>query len=126
MGNRRTLNGVSPLWLGIGISGSLLALLLVTETWLGRWGALQIDGDFDPLTRSPTGVLRDLRLAIVHCLLAGYLPAAFLRVIQSGRRNVLLLQDALAIAGAPGVRRFREGLRTSYTTHISESFQSDE
>lgn len=96
MANRGTPKWKSPLWLGIGISGSLLVLLLVTETMLGRWGALQIDGEFDPLARSPTGILRDLRLAIVHCLLAGYLPAAFLHVIQSGRRHVLLLQEALS------------------------------
>ena len=96
MAKRRTLNGVSPFWLGIGISGSLLVLLLVTETMQGRWEALHIDGDFNPLARSPTGVLRDLRLAIVHCLLAGYLPAALLHVIQSGRRQVLLMQEALS------------------------------
>jgi hypothetical protein len=95
VGNRKTLDRISPLWLGVGISGSLLVLLLVTETLLGRWAALQIDGEFDPLVRSPTGVLRDLRLAIVHCLLAGYLPAALLRVVQSGRRHVLKLQTAL-------------------------------
>ena len=95
MTNRRMIERTSPLWLGIGISGSLLVLLLLTETMLGQWGALQIEGEFDPLARAPTGVLRDLRLAIVHCLLAGYLPAAFLHVIQSGRRHVLMLQDAL-------------------------------
>jgi hypothetical protein len=67
----------------------------VIETVLARWAGLQVGGDFDPLARGPTGVLRDLRLAIVHCLLAGYLPAAFLHVIQSGRRNVLVLREAL-------------------------------
>jgi hypothetical protein len=67
----------------------------VIETVLARWAGLQVGGDFDPLARGPTGVLRDLRLAIVHCLLAGYLPAAFLHVIQSGRRNVLVLRAAL-------------------------------
>jgi hypothetical protein len=70
-------------------------LLLTIETLFGRWDALQVGGEFDPLARAPTGVLRDLRLAIVHCLLAGYLPAAFLHVVQSGRRNVLVLRDAL-------------------------------
>lgn len=96
MANRTTPDRVSPLWLGIGISGSLLVLLLAVETMLGRWDTLQFDGNFDPLTRSPTGILRDLRLAIMHCLLAGYLPAAFLHVMRSGRHNVLALQDALA------------------------------
>jgi len=95
MVNRGILERVSPLWLGITVSGSLLVILLVTETMLGRWGALQIEGEFDPLARVSTGVLRDVRLAIVHCLLAGYLPAAFLHVILSGRRHVLMLQEAL-------------------------------
>ncbi len=92
---KKTLERISPLWLGIGISASLLMLLLVTETLLGRWDALQIDAEFDPLARSPTGVLRDLRLAIVHCLMVGYLPAALLHIVQSGRRQVLMLQSAL-------------------------------
>lgn len=95
VGYRKALERISPLWLGIGIGGSLLVILLVIETLLGRWGALHIGSEFDPLARSPTGVLRDLRLAIVHCLLTAYLPAALLRVVQSGRRNVLMLQDAL-------------------------------
>ena len=95
VGHRKTIERISPLWLGLGIGGSLLVLLLVSETLLGRWDALQIDGEFDPLARSPTGFLRDLRLAVVHCLLAGYLPAALLRVVQSGRRQVLKLQNAL-------------------------------
>lgn len=92
---KQSIERISPIWLGLGISGFLLVLLLISETVLGRWDALQIDGDFDPLARSATGVLRDLRLAIVHCVLAGYLPAALLRVVQSGRRHVLTLQTVL-------------------------------
>ena len=95
VGYRNTLERISPLWLGLGIGGSSLVLLLVSETLLGRWDALPMDGEFDPLARSPTGLLRDLRLAVVHCLLAGYLPAALLRVVQSGRRQVLSLRKAL-------------------------------
>ena len=49
MVNRGILERVSPLWLGITVSGSLLVILLVTETMLGRWGALQIEGEFDTL-----------------------------------------------------------------------------
>jgi hypothetical protein len=41
------------------------------------------------------GVLRDVRLAIVHCLLIGYLPAAFLHVLRSGQRTVLVLRGVL-------------------------------
>ena len=86
---------ITPLWLGIGISGSLLIILLVTETVLGRWNVLQTGGEFDVLARASSGVLRDVRLAIVHCLVIGYLPAAFLHVVRSGRRTVLVLQGAL-------------------------------
>ena len=86
---------LSPLWLGIGISGSLIAILFATETALGRWDALLAEGEFDALARVSTGVLRDLRLAIVHCLVIGYVPAAFLHVVRSGRRTVLVLQGAL-------------------------------
>ena len=86
---------ISPLWLGIGISGSLIVILLVTETVLGRWDALLAGGKFDPLASVSSGILRDLRIAIVLCLLIGYLPAAFLHVVRSGRRTVFVLQGAL-------------------------------
>ena len=77
---RTRIDRLSPLWVGIAISGTLIAILLVTETVLGRWDVL---------------VLRDLRLAIVHCLVMGYVPAAFLYVLKSSRRSVLALQEAL-------------------------------
>ncbi len=86
---------LSPLWLGIGISATLIALFIVSETVLGRWDLLVVDDDFDPLAREPTGVLRDLRIAVVHCLLVGYLPAALLYVLQHGKRTVARLQGAL-------------------------------
>jgi len=86
---------ISPLWLGIGISGSLLVILLVTESVLGRWHTLLAEGELDPLARVSGGVLRDLRLAIVHCLLIGYLPAALLHVLRRAQRTVHLLKDAL-------------------------------
>ncbi len=92
---RTWINRISPLWIGIGISGTLITLLLVTETVLGRWDTLPAEGEFDALARVSVGILRDLRLAIVHCLLIGYLPAAFLYVQRSGRRTVLVLQEAL-------------------------------
>ena len=83
------------MWLGIGVSGSLIVILLVSETALGRWDALRATGEVYPLARVSAGILRDLRLAIVHCLLIGYLPAALLHAIRNARRTVLLLQDAL-------------------------------
>ncbi len=95
MKNQRLVQPISPLWLGIGISGSLLALFLVTETALGRWAELLVDGEFSALADVSSGVLRDVRIAIVHCLIIGYLPAAFLHVLRSGRRTVFVLQRAL-------------------------------
>ena len=95
MTSQAKIDRISPLWLGIGISGTLIAILLVTETAFGRWDALLAQGEFDPLARVSGGILRDIRLAIVHCLLIGYAPAALLYVLQSGRRTVLVLQDAL-------------------------------
>ena len=65
---RRLLGQVSPLWLGFGISGFFLVVLLVTETMLGRWSEVLIGGEFDALADVSAGVLRDLRLAFVHCL----------------------------------------------------------
>lgn len=86
---------ISPLWLGLGISGTLLLILLISETVQGRWSEMMTAGEFDVLAKVSTGDLRDLRIAIVHCLIAGYLPAAFLYVMQSGRRTVFVLQKAL-------------------------------
>lgn len=95
MAGKAGIDRVSPLRLGIGISGSLVALLVISETVLGRWDLLLAGGDFDPLAREATGVLRDVRIAVVHCLLVGYLPAALLYVLQHGKRTVARLQGAL-------------------------------
>jgi len=99
---RVRLDRLSPLRLGIVISGTLIAILLVTETVFGRWDVL---------------VLRDLRLAIVHCLLMGYSPAAFLYVLKSSRRTVEALQAPLGCTreesealAASVVRLSRRGL----------------
>jgi len=83
------------LWLGIGISTSLLVILAISETAQGRWAGLMAGGDFDALARVSEGILRDLRIAIVHCLIIAYLPAALLHALRSGQRTVLKLQDAL-------------------------------
>jgi hypothetical protein len=86
---------ISPLWLGIGISGSLLVIMFVMETALGRWSGLLIGGEFDPLAKVSEGMLRDVRITIVHCLVIGYLPAALLHALRSGRHTVLALQRSL-------------------------------
>lgn len=92
---RNTIDRLSPLWLGVAISGSLLVLFFSIETALGRWDGLRAAGDLHPFARVSTGILRDVRLAIVHCLLVGYLLAAFLYAMRNGRQAVLILQDAL-------------------------------
>ena len=86
---------ISPLWLGVGISGSLVLILLIVETALGRWGAFLVEGELDVFARVSEGELRDFRLAFIHCLVIGYLPAAFVHVLQRSRQTVLSLQDAL-------------------------------
>jgi len=96
MTNQRIIDRISPLWLGIGISVTLLLLMFVIETVTGRWSQLLIGGEFDPLARVSGGVLRDVRIAIIHCLVVGYLPAALLYALRSGRRTVLELQKVLS------------------------------
>ena len=128
MTNPSMIERVSPLWLGIGISASLIVILLVTETTLGRWEALLAGDEFDGLARVSSGVLRDLRLAIVHCLLIGYLPAALLHVLRSARRTVYLLQNALNCtreeceALAASVRLRRRGLLITGLLGIALAF----
>jgi len=95
MTHRNIIDRISPLWLGLGISGSLLLILFVSETLQGRWAKMMTGGEFDVLANVSTGELRDLRIAIVTCLVVGYLPAAFLYVMQSGRRTIFVLQKAL-------------------------------
>lgn len=85
----------SPLRLGLTISGVLLLGFLLSETLLDRWPALAAASQDGALARQNTGVLRDFRIAVVHCLLVGYLPAAFLTVMQGGRKTVRALQVAL-------------------------------
>ncbi len=85
----------SPLRLGLTISGILLLALFVSETVLDRWPGIAQASQDGALARQTEGILRDLRIAIVHCLLAGYLPAAFVAVLSNGRRTVLELQEAL-------------------------------
>jgi len=92
---RDIINRISPLWLGVGISGTLLVILLVNETVQGRWAEMMTGGEFDALAIVSSGVLRDMRIAVVHCLVIGYLPAAFLYVLRDGRRTILVLQQAL-------------------------------
>ncbi len=92
---RIRLSEISPIRLGAAIAGLLLLGFLVWETVHGRWPEFQEALRSDALYRQPGGILRDFRIAIVHILLAGYLPAALLAVVQSARRTVFELQGAL-------------------------------
>lgn len=93
--SRIRLSRVSPLKLGLAISTLLLVGFLLWETVHGQWTLLATALQSEELYRQPGGILRDFRIAIVHILLAGYLPAALLAVVQSGRRTVYELQGAL-------------------------------
>jgi hypothetical protein len=128
MADQAGIDRVSPLWLGIGITASLMLLLITSETVFGRWDMLLVDDDFDPLARVPTGVLRDLRIAVVHCLLVGYLPAALLYVLQHGKRTVARLQGALNCSRqecdrlALSIRLSRRGLLIAAFVGIAIAF----
>jgi len=100
----------SPLRLGLGLSGFLLLGLFVSETLLGRWPAIASYWTEGALARQSEGLLRDLRIAIVHCLLAGYLPAALFAVLRGARQTVLSLQDALECSPEE-CRRLADSLR---------------
>ena len=76
-------------------AGILLAAFLVWEMAFDRWPGIVEASQSGTLARQPEGILRDFRIAVVHCLLVGYLPAAFLAVVQGGKRTVLALQEAL-------------------------------
>ena len=84
----------SPLRLGLTIAGVLVAGFLAWETAFDRWPEILYSARTG-LVRQPSGPLRDFRIAVVHCLLVGYLPAAFLAVVQGGRKTVHQLQGAL-------------------------------
>jgi hypothetical protein len=64
-----------PALLGLIIGGALLLGLFVQELLLGRFTA----------SASALGSLRELRLAIIHCLLAGYIPSACLYLLRRMR-----------------------------------------
>jgi hypothetical protein len=64
-----------PVLLGLIISSTLLLGLFIQELLLDRFTVMY----------GPTGSPRDFRLAIVHCLLAGYLPSACLYLLRGMR-----------------------------------------
>jgi hypothetical protein len=82
-----------PALLGLIISGTLLFGLFIQEVLLGRFAVVF----------GPTGSPRDLRLAIIHCLLAGYLPSACLFLVSGMRTTFDELGGILQPADNTGV-----------------------
>jgi hypothetical protein len=104
---------LSPAWLGVAIALGLAVAFVAGELALGRHHLLET---------LPQGVdsLRDVRLAFVILLAAGWAPAAFLTVVRGTRRRVAALrplfdpQDARAGALADGAGSYgRTGLRVA-------------
>ena len=62
MKKRSLIDRISPLWLGFGISGFFLIILLVSESVLGRWAEILAGGEFNALADVKSGVLRDVRV----------------------------------------------------------------
>lgn len=77
----------SPLRLGLLLSGTLLFIFIVVEYAFGRLPDLLA-----------TDAIRDIRIAIVHCLLVGYLAGAFVAVRRGARRTVVALAPALDLS----------------------------
>ena len=94
-----------PVLLGLGISGALVFGLLMQEVLTGR--LMVILGPESP----PLG-LDNLRIAVVHCLMTGYLPAAVLSLLRGMRRTInelegdLVSTEDISVAGfVPHIER---------------------
>jgi hypothetical protein len=74
-----------PVALGLAIAGLLLLGLVLQEVALDRFS----------LMRDQPNVLMVFRIAITHCLMAGYFPAAYYVLLRGTRRTVLELRETL-------------------------------
>jgi hypothetical protein len=74
-----------PAFLWLIISATLLMILLLQEILLNRF----------PVIFGPMGTVRDFRIAIVHCLLAGYLPSACLYLLNGTQNTFAELSNVL-------------------------------
>jgi hypothetical protein len=84
-----------PVILGVCISGALLLGLLVQEVLMDRFTVIL----------GPEGALDEygnLRIAVVHCLLAGYLPGAYYSLLRGTRKTVDQLKENLGPADSTG------------------------
>lgn len=74
-----------PVVLGLSISGAVLLGLVLQEVLLDR---------FTLMSANPS-VGKDFRIAVVHCLQAGYFPAAYYALLRGTRENVHELEEIL-------------------------------
>jgi hypothetical protein len=79
---------LAPAWVGAALALMLITVFLGSELALGRYELLRAADD-------PMAALRDLRLAIIHCLLIAYVPTAYVYVIRRARRTVFDLRPTL-------------------------------
>lgn len=109
---RRLVDTPVKLWLTL--TTTLLLGLILHESLIGHWDVIGAAARDGALARQSSGALRDFRIAIVHCLLVGYLAAALFAVVRGGRRTVFELQSALdctdeECAALAGSIRFSRG-----------------
>jgi hypothetical protein len=74
-----------PVVLGLTISGTLLLGLVAQEILLNRFALMRADPD----------VAKVFRIAISHCLMAGYFPAAYYALLRGTRETVRELGETL-------------------------------
>jgi hypothetical protein len=83
-------NGLSPLALFLAISVPLLITLFIVEIALDRLAFMTRPGES----------FRDLRIAVIHCLFAGYLPAAYQGLLRRSRDTLERLRPVLDLNAA--------------------------
>jgi hypothetical protein len=79
----------NPAAIGLSIGTVLLCGLLVQEIVLERFTVIFGPGDVS---------LHEFRIAVIHCLLAGYLPSAYLFLLHGMRNTVRELGGVLELA----------------------------
>jgi hypothetical protein len=79
---------VAPAWVGTALAAALITAFLASEYALGRHELLASGGD-------ALYGFRDLRVAVVLCLMVAYLPTACVYLLRGARRSLLLLRPVL-------------------------------
>lgn len=84
---------LSPLMVGASLAGVLLVAFFASEFALGRHIVLLEQ-------ENPIAALSDTRIAIIHCLLAGYLPTAYISLLRGYRTTLDSLRGVLDCSDA--------------------------